>query len=137
MRHAGIHESPHAHPGPGIRAWPREQRLASDGVSPICRRATGLHRLCNDVGLGSTGWDDIDLQRTEPIMPDAWDPDVAVYRKGDTVVIRADLLGVDKDHVHVDVGSDALTISGEWAVQQAEDAPDHHRSERNHGTFYR
>ena len=111
------------------------------------RLTAGLHRLFDDMGLGSAGWDSVAgsgvagprLVRGPSSPVEAKDPDVTVFRKGDTVVIRADLPGANREHLHVDVRSDTLTIYGDWDWEGRvrSDARDHRASERNHGTFFR
>jgi HSP20 family protein len=66
-----------------------------------------------------------------------WAPQVEVAQRGDRFVVRADLPGVDKDDVHVEVDDDVLTISGERRDEQEEDRDGIFRSERSYGSFYR
>ena len=96
--------------------------------------ALGRARKDAPLPSGSESW--FGAGAVAPIQQDVWDPDVSIYRRGDTVVVRASLPGFDKDHVYVDVGTDALLISGAATVVPT-DSPDHHRSERNHGVFFR
>jgi HSP20 family protein len=66
-----------------------------------------------------------------------WAPQVEVAQRGDRFVVRADLPGVDKDDVHVEVDDNVLTISGERRDEQEEDRDGIFRSERSYGSFYR
>ena len=66
-----------------------------------------------------------------------WAPQVEVGQRGDRLVVRADLPGIDKDDVHVEVDNDVLTISGERRSEQQDDRDGIFRSERTYGSFYR
>lgn len=66
-----------------------------------------------------------------------WAPQVEVGQRGDRFVVRADLPGIDKDDVHVEVDNDVLTISGERRTEQQDERNGIFRSERSYGSFYR
>jgi HSP20 family protein len=143
MRHEGSELGRDQYPGPGGTASPRGgHRLASQpAYRPLDAMRSGLDRIFSELGLSRDGRGRHLASHAavdaEPILESAWDPDVAIYKRGDAVVVRADLPGLDKDHLHVDVGPDVVTISGEFEAVPVSGETDHHRSERNHGTFYR
>jgi HSP20 family protein len=62
---------------------------------------------------------------------------VDVTQHEDELVIRADLPGLEKDDVKVNVAEDAVTIHGERHRAQEEERDGVYRTERNYGTFYR
>src|SRR5262245_17142292 len=66
-----------------------------------------------------------------------WSPQVEAFRRGDKFVVRADLPGMKKDDVTVEVENNTLTISGERADEHEEDREGYYRSERSYGQFYR
>jgi len=66
-----------------------------------------------------------------------WAPQVETTRRGDRFVVRADLPGINKDDVHVEVDNDVLTISGERRNEQKEERDGFFRSERSYGSFFR
>lgn len=67
----------------------------------------------------------------------SWSPHVEMLRRGDQLVVRADLPGVKKDDVHVEVENGVLTISGERKDSHEERHDDFYRSECSYGRFYR
>ena len=67
----------------------------------------------------------------------AWAPQVETFRRGDNLVIRADIPGVKKDDVKLEIEHDMLTISGERREEHEEKRDDYYRSERTYGQFYR
>jgi HSP20 family molecular chaperone IbpA len=143
MRHVDLDGAKALQPGPGALSWPARDRKHVDD-RPLNSMRASLNRFFNDLGDIRTDWGeepepgaDLPPFGIKPIMEEVWDPDVAIYRKGDVVVVRAELPGLDREHVHVDVGTGELTISGEFETPTLEDGEDHHRSERNHGTFFR
>jgi HSP20 family protein len=66
-----------------------------------------------------------------------WAPQVETTRRGDRFVVRADLPGINRDDVHVEVDNDVLTISGERRSEQRDEREGFFRSERSYGSFYR
>jgi HSP20 family protein len=121
------------------------------GVSPFAtmrRMAEEMDRLFDQFGFPRTGtalaprlgsWFDDDLWTggDGSTLPTLWSPQVETFRRGDKLVVRADIPGVQKDDVHVDVESDVLTISGERRDEQEEDRDGFYRSERSYGRFHR
>jgi HSP20 family protein len=66
-----------------------------------------------------------------------WSPQVEVIQRGDKLVVRADLPGLRKEDVDVEVENDVLTITGERKHEQEENREGYFRSERSYGRFYR
>lgn len=70
-------------------------------------------------------------------LPTAWAPQVDVAQRGDEVVIRADLPGIRKEDVHIDIQEGMLTIEGEREEESEHAEHGYHRIERTHGHFHR
>jgi HSP20 family protein len=51
--------------------------------------------------------------------------------------VRADLPGLKKEDIKIDVTDSALTIEGERREDHEEDREGYYRSERSYGSFYR
>lgn len=66
-----------------------------------------------------------------------WRPDVEMFEKNGELVVRADLPGLTKNDVKVDVAEGALTIEGERKKEHEEKGAGFYRSERSYGSFYR
>lgn len=66
-----------------------------------------------------------------------WNPQLEIFQRGGKLVVRADLPGVNKDDVHVDVEDGVLTIRGERREEREENEEGFFRSERSYGQFYR
>ena len=67
----------------------------------------------------------------------AWSPTIEVSQQGNEVVVRADLPGLKKEEVNVEVGEDAILISGERRHEEKEEQEGYFRSERSYGSFSR
>ncbi len=63
-------------------------------------------------------------------------PPVNVFRKGDDLMVVAELPGADRDTLNVEVKGRQLRISGKKAAFSAEQVS-LHRRERSHGSFDR
>jgi HSP20 family protein len=64
-------------------------------------------------------------------------PDVEMIKRGDQVVVRADLPGVSKEDLNVDYNDDSITIRGVRREPKDEHVESRYRSERFYGPFYR
>jgi HSP20 family protein len=95
------------------------------------RSAFGLTPL-----LGSTGTRDL-WRDASSLERQIWSPQVETFRRGDKLVVRADLPGLRKEDVQVEVENDVLTLSGERREEHEEKRDDYFRSERSYGQFYR
>lgn len=66
-----------------------------------------------------------------------WTPHVDVREHDGKLIIAADLPGVRKDEVNVEITPDAVTIQGERRRESTSDERGYYRSERSYGRFYR
>jgi HSP20 family protein len=64
-------------------------------------------------------------------------PKIDVTQRGNDLVVRADLPGVNADDIVVEIGDDVITISGERQQQRAEENDGVYRVERTYGAFFR
>jgi HSP20 family protein len=68
---------------------------------------------------------------------DIWTPELEIFHRNSELVIRADLPGLTKDDVKVDVSDNQVIIEGERQRQHEEEREGVFRSERSYGRFYR
>lgn len=66
-----------------------------------------------------------------------WAPQVDVLRRGDELVVRADLPGLEKEDITVDVTDNLLTIRGERREETEEEREGYYWHERSAGSFLR
>ena len=66
-----------------------------------------------------------------------WTPPVEVRRRDNRLTIFADLPGIKREDVHVEIKDDKLTIEGDRRAQGGGAEPEYRRSERSYGHFYR
>lgn len=66
-----------------------------------------------------------------------WAPRIEAVQNGDRFVVRADLPGLKKDDVQVELGENALTIRGERREKHEQEREGYFHSEREYGQFYR
>lgn len=69
--------------------------------------------------------------------PLAWAPRMDVYEKDHVIVVKAELPGLKKEDVEVEVEGDWLTIRGQSKAESEVKEEDYYRSERAYGSFYR
>jgi len=66
-----------------------------------------------------------------------WVPQIEVLQTNGQFMVRADLPGLTKDDVKVELTDSVLTISGERKEEKEEKREGFYRSERSYGSFYR
>ena len=70
-------------------------------------------------------------------MPSMWSPHVEVCERDGKLLIEADLPGMKREDINVQVERDAIVIQGERKAHQTSDQGGYYRSERSYGSFYR
>jgi HSP20 family protein len=97
------------------------------------RMADEMDRMFNDVDLGRR-W-------ARPISGETagelWAPEVDVFQKNSELTIRADLPGLKRDDVTVDITDSDICIQGERKHEKEEQREGYYRSERGYGSFCR
>ena len=106
--------------GFGPFAWMRQMQDQLD------RAFTGLWG-----GTSGSEW------MSDATFPSDWSPAIDVFQRGNDLVIRADVPGLSKDDVTVDIADDQLTIRGERRYDHEEERDGVFRSERSYGSFSR
>jgi len=109
------------------------------------RWSEDMDRLFQDFGFGQFGIGRSPLREIGALGGPAsreneigdWSPQVEAFQRGDKFVVRADLPGMNKDDVKVEVENNMLTISGERTDEREENGEGFYRSERSYGQFYR
>jgi len=83
---------------------------------------------------GLTRWcDDIDTELPERI----WRPAIDIEVKDEKYMVRADLPGMKKNDIHIELKDGYLTLRGERKSEHEENEDNYHRIERTYGTFER
>src|SRR5215831_4272512 len=85
-------------------------------------------------------------QRMRPWWPEKWfrnegmepsTPAVDFYEEKDDIVVKAELPGIDKNNVEVNLTDHTLTIKGEKKKEEEVKEKNYYRSERSYGSFVR
>ena len=127
--------------GPVTRREPL-QRSASP-FHMLQRFADEMDRVFDDFGFGRSSlmprmrgrwlepWRELGTEWEE------WTPAIDVLHRDNELVVRADLPGLTKDDIKVDVTEDGIIIQGERKREQKEEREGVYRSERSYGSFTR
>lgn len=93
-------------------------------------------RLSRDLGFHRGSW----VERRPFGLTsgqDIWSPRIEAFHKGDRFIVRAELPGLKKEDVNVELTEDALTIRGERKEERQEEREGYYHSESEYGQFYR
>jgi len=73
----------------------------------------------------------------EELREGIWQPPVDIYEDENSVVIKAELPGVDQKEIDIRIEDNTLTLRGERKHSQEVKKENYHRVERFYGTFQR
>jgi HSP20 family protein len=97
------------------------------------RMADEMDRMFDDFGFGRR-W-------TRPLWretgADMWAPDIDVFQKNNELTIRADVPGLKREDVTVDITDNEVCIQGERKRESEEEREGYYRTERSYGSFCR
>ena len=114
---------------------PGTTRPSNWGTGPfgaLQRMADQMDRMFEDFSLGSR------LRRLgRETGVEAWAPEIDVFQKNNELTIRADLPGLRREDVTVEITDDTVAIQGERRREHEEEREGYYRSERSYGSFYR
>jgi HSP20 family protein len=90
--------------------------------------------------------DDFFGRRTRSLWPERWlggegmdfrAPAVDLYEDKNDIVVKAELPGIDKDNIEINLTDHTLTIRGEKKKEEELQEENYYRSERSYGSFMR
>ena len=94
-------------------------------------------RISRDFGFPRRSWLSGGGLLGSPTRERLWAPRVEAFQKADRFIVRAELPGLKKDDVHVELTDDVLTIHGERREEHEEEREGYYHSERQYGRFQR
>ena len=120
----------------------RRGQLGAASASPFAfmrRFSEEMDRLFDDFGFGGLPSFSRDFLPStfNQVRESLWSPQIETFEREGQLVIRADLPGLTKDDVNVEINDDAITISGERQNENEEKREGYYRSERSYGSFFR
>jgi len=77
------------------------------------------------------------LRRETGLVPGVWSPRIDVVERDGQFMVRADLPGLSREDIKLDVVEDLLTIQGERKECTKEEREGYYYNECNYGSFYR
>jgi HSP20 family protein len=75
--------------------------------------------------------------REEGLGTGMWTPAVDIYETNDAVTVKAELPGLAREQVGIEIKDGLLTLRGERKVEKEVKEENYHRIERAYGTFQR
>lgn len=109
-------------------------RLAATPFTFMRRFSEEMDHLFED--FGGRGWLTPMLDKAQ-LPQGPWSPQVEILERDNELVLRADLPGLSKDDVNVEIAQNGITIEGERRNEHEEKGEGYFRSERSYGKFYR
>jgi HSP20 family protein len=125
-----------------------QRQSSSEERMPARRRSSSLDYATNPFELMRRVSDEMNSMLTA-ILPfgsvrtpsrsaeQVWAPQIEVFERDGKLVVRADLPGMNKDDVRVEVRDNTLIIEGERREERQEDREGYFLTERVYGSFFR
>lgn len=73
----------------------------------------------------------------ESVFSGTWIPPVDIYETEEEMVMKAEIPGMKKEDITIEVKDNILTLKGERKIQKNVKEENYHRLERNYGRFQR
>ena len=105
-------------------------RLFDRDLSWMRQMTRDMDRMFGDFVMRPPAWDRALTEMT-------WMPELEVFVQDGRFIVRADLPGMKREDVKVNVQENMLTIEGERKVEDEAKKDGFHRTERVYGTFFR
>lgn len=127
--------------GAGSGTLARPDAFGATPFALMRRMAEDMDRMFESFGLGRGRftprfWSEAGERSDQPELA-VWAPEIEVFEREGEFVVRADLPGLKKDDVRVEVTDNALILEGERRKEQEERREGFYRSERSYGHFSR
>jgi len=114
-------------------------RATTSPFSLMRRFSEEMDRLFGDFNFGGGFAPGLSRQlgKLADLETPTWLPQVEMFERNGKLNIRADLPGLSKDDIDVDITNDAVVIRGERQQEKEDSGEGYYRSERSYGSFYR
>jgi len=125
---------------PEEKSLTRTEPAAGSPFRMMERFAHEMDRVFDDFGFGR-GWlgQRLGFGVGRPLTGTAetWLPEVEMVQRDNDLLIRADLPGLTKDDVKIDITENAVILQGKRTREVEEEKAGVYRCERSYGSFYR
>jgi HSP20 family protein len=88
-----------------------------------------MNRLFDDAGRN---W-----KSDEPAATTTWSPSVDIFETQGEIVVKAELPGMDRSDIGLNIENNVLTLKGERRFEKETKEENYHRIERAYGAFSR
>jgi len=89
-----------------------------------------MDRLFQDSMTRNRGYE-------ESLAPGFWSPPVDIYETDEAVILKAELAGLNKNDVTIEIKNSTLVLKGERKFEKDIKEENYHRIERSYGSFSR
>jgi HSP20 family protein len=89
-----------------------------------------MNRVFEDAAV--RGW-----KNDEPSATTSWSPAVDIYETDNEIMVQAELPGVDRKDIALQLENNVLTLKGDRRFEKETNQENYHRIERSYGGFSR
>jgi HSP20 family protein len=142
----GVQQSKQISPTNGGRGQSQRSPMRHEGFAPslwmenplgmMRRFSEEVDRIFDEFGMGR-GLFGSRPGRGQESGQGMWSPQIEMHERDNQLIICADLPGLKKDDIHLEINDEALVIKGERHQEFEDTRQGYYRSERSYGSFYR
>ena len=122
---------------PAVRgAWHPASSMGGGPFAMMRRISDEFDRIFESFGMGG-GLPSSPWQQDSGGMRTLWAPHIEVCRRGDKLLVQADLPGVRREDVDVDIEDDRIVLHGHRSQEETREEGGVLFSERSYGSFHR
>ena len=135
-RHKQERQAGEQSPGRNPASPPRRE-MDRGSFAPFNIMRQGLDEIERSFGAALRGeWDQLRRGWRSSQMGD-WSPAIEAFQRGNDFLIRADVPGMNRQDLQVEIGDDQVTIHGERQQDRQEERDGVFFTERSYGSFTR
>ena len=71
------------------------------------------------------------------MISSTWTPSVDIYETENSLILTAEIPGVDENNIEIKIEDNTLSLKGERLFEKETTEENYHRIERSYGSFYR
>jgi HSP20 family protein len=120
-----------------------ESGYGSGPFAMMRRLSDEMDRIFENFGMGRNASPAFDAENRGAgsqgmqNAPSLWVPHIEVSERDGKLLVQADLPGIKREDIDVQIEQDAIVIQGQRHQERSSDESGYYRSERSYGSFYR
>lgn len=119
------------------RAFSQPSLLGYTPFNLMRRFADDMERMFEDLNEFRTPYLKSEFKFPSEFQTSIWTPKIEVLESNGDFVVRAELPGLKKEDIDIEISDNSIALSGERREEKKDEGEGYFRTERSYGSFYR